>query len=117
MQFRRRAAPRCAGLDVNRTAGEMRMARERREQHEHRRAVQPRMKTDGHGCQAQGYHHGSAPAMRPGQSTAGRNTACGLTTPTRGFTAVVSVFRGTPPIKPIKMCAVRSFRLAGFPAD
>jgi hypothetical protein len=64
-----------------------------------------------------GYSQGVAAAMRPAKSTAGRNTTCGLTTPTRGFTAVVSVFKGTPPIKPIKMFAVRPLRFAGFSAD
>src|SRR5436190_18099519 len=34
------------------------------------------------------------------------NTSCQLALPTRGFTAVVSVFRGTPPTKPLD-CKIR----------
>src|SRR4051812_19941857 len=34
------------------------------------------------------------------------NTSCQLALPTRGFTAVVSVFRGTPPTKPLN-CKIR----------
>jgi len=39
------------------------------------------------------------------------NTACYLAIPTRGFTAAVSVFRGTPPPKPL-CCKIR-FALPG----
>src|SRR5436190_14886923 len=34
------------------------------------------------------------------------DTSCQLALPTRGFTAVVSVFRGTPPSKPLN-CKIR----------
>src|ERR1041384_5776028 len=34
------------------------------------------------------------------------NTSCYLSIPTRGFTAVLSVFRGTPPTKPLD-CKIR----------
>jgi hypothetical protein len=34
------------------------------------------------------------------------NTSCYLAIPTRGFTAAVSVFRGTPPPKPLS-CKIR----------
>jgi hypothetical protein len=34
------------------------------------------------------------------------NTSCQLALPTRGFTAAVSVFRGTPPPKPLN-CKIR----------
>jgi hypothetical protein len=34
------------------------------------------------------------------------NTSCYLAIPTRGFTAVLSVFGGTPPAKPLK-CKIR----------
>ena len=39
------------------------------------------------------------------------NTACYLAIPTRGFTAVLSVFGGTPPPKPLN-CKIR-FGLSG----
>ena len=34
-----------------------------------------------------------------------KDTSCYLAIPTRGFTAVVSVFRGTPPPKPLYFSA------------
>jgi hypothetical protein len=37
------------------------------------------------------------------------NTSCYLSIPTRGFTAVVSVFMGTPPPKPLN-CKFRQNR-------
>src|SRR6267154_6861881 len=43
------------------------------------------------------------------------NTSCYLAMPTRGFTAVVSVFGGTPPPKPLK-CKIR-FALSGGAMD
>ena len=42
---------------------------------------------------------GVAPTEAEQQRT---NTSCYLAIPTRGFTAAVSVFRGTPPAKPLK---------------
>jgi hypothetical protein len=39
------------------------------------------------------------------------NTSCYLAIPTHGFTVVLSVFRGTPPPKPLK-CKIR-FALSG----
>jgi hypothetical protein len=41
----------------------------------------------------------------------------GLATPTRGFTAAVSVFKGTPPPKPVKIYEVRGLLAAGFRTD
>jgi hypothetical protein len=36
------------------------------------------------------------------------NTSCQLSLPTHGFTVVLSVFRGTPPIKPLNLkCKIR----------
>ena len=43
------------------------------------------------------------------------NTSCYLLIPTRGFTAAVSVFGGTPPPKPLN-CKIR-FALPGDPID
>ena len=43
---------------------------------------------------------------RPAPFQQRTNTSCYLAIPTRGFTAVLSVFRGTPPAKPLD-CKIR----------
>jgi len=48
---------------------------------------------------------------RPAPFQQRTNTSCYLAIPTHGFTVVLSVFRGTPPPKPLK-CKIR-FALSG----
>jgi len=63
---------------------------------------------------------GASLHSRPAPFQQRTNTSCYLAIPTRGFTAAVSVFRGTPPTKPLickiwfcKIC----FALPGDPID
>src|SRR5882762_1141758 len=44
------------------------------------------------------------------------NTSCYLAIPTRGFTAVLSVFRGTPPAKPLE-CKIRPNSIGALLGD
>jgi hypothetical protein len=44
------------------------------------------------------------------------NTSWHLAIPTRGFTAVVSVFEGTPPSKPLKLKIVSLLPVTGLAA-
>src|SRR5258706_15543739 len=54
---------------------------------------------------------GAFPHSRPASFQQRTNTSCHLAMPTRGFTAVVSVFGGTPPPKPL-ICKIR-FAISG----
>ena len=57
----------------------------------------------------------SARTSRPAPFQQRTNTSCYLAIPTHGFTVALSVFRGTPPPKPLK-CKIR-FTLSGDAMD